>query len=539
MTAPLPQLTPEYMRTMYPPHLELLQAQVFFRHGERSPVKLRLFPDKDWPFCERSNYLHSEFMKAVGRFVPKEEPMPLPDADRMAKGTTAEAKAAAAAASASASAASEEDDSRYTKRTWTTKTGLEYEPAEWSVRLGSDAMYPDDNGRNNSRDPRMCNGGQLTDIGLLSLERVGRHLRELYVDKLGIIPQKIGAKPSEWLYIRSTDYSRVLQSTYALLTGLYPNNTAAATTKKPAVFDAEFLETFPIHTRMHNHETMHGNYACYNFIKQFINPPIAEARKLKWIDDVYRQASELKSIGSKAKQIMNTPNFGSTIHPVYDELQALESHGVPLPADISRDLLASLGRAASYQWNSPIHYVQGQRLGFSLLVNDVVSTMAQAAKHYSQGKGQTSQRPRLGAQRNGDLLLSSNGGIREETPEEIPGVPKLALYGGHDITVGPLAVIMGNTSSEWLPFASTLTFELFKDTRDGGSYVRTRLNDKALQMATCEPLGKHHPQMGSSMCTLDAFLEHIAPIMATEEDFKAECGSFPSTTPLASRRNNK
>ncbi|KAJ1798938.1 hypothetical protein LPJ59_002171 [Coemansia sp. RSA 2399] len=515
MTAPLPQLTPEYMRTMYPPYMELIQAQVFFRHGERSPVKMRLFPEKDWPFCERSNYLHSEFMKAVGRFVPKEEPMPLPDADRMAKGTAVAADA---------------DDNRYTRRTGTMKMGLEYEPAKWSVRLGTEGMDSGDGGSSNSSDPRMCNAGQLTDIGLLSLERVGRHLRELYVDKLGIIPQSIGAKPSDWLYIRSTDYSRVLQSTFALLTGLYPNSATARTAKKPVAFDAEFLETFPIHSRKHHYETMHGNFACYNFIKQYVAPPIAEARKLKWIDDVYRQAAGLESIGAKAKQVMDTPNFGSTIHPVYDELQSLAAHGVPLPADISPDLLASLGRAAFHQWTSPIHYVQGQRLGFSLLVKDIVSTMSQAAEHSSQEKGQTPQRPRLGAQRNGDLLLSTDGGMREETPEEIPRIPKLALYGGHDITVGPLAIIMGSTSSEWLPFASALTFELFKDTRDGGSYVRTRLNDNALQVATCEPLGKHHPRMGSSMCTLDAFLEHIAPIMATEEDFKSECGSFPNTS---------
>ncbi|KAJ2563383.1 hypothetical protein IW140_006143 [Coemansia sp. RSA 1813] len=491
------------MRTMYPPYLELIQAQVFFRHGERSPIKMRLFPEKDWPFCERSNYLHSEFMKAIGRFVPKEEPMPVPDADRMMKGVDG-------------------DSTKFTRRTGTMKTGLEYEPAKWTVRLGPTGMDTGDDGENTSGDPRMCNAGQLTDVGLQSLERVGRHLRDLYVDKLGILPRNIGAKPSDWLYVRATDYSRVLQSTFALLTGLYPRNPGES---KPT-FDGKFLKQFPIHSRMHQHETMHGNYACYNFIKQYVDPSTAEARRLRWIDDVYRQVSGLKSIGSKAKTIMDTPRFASSFHPVYDELQSLIAHGVPLPADVSPDLLASLGRVSYYQWTSPVQYLQSQRLGFGRLVSDVIKTMAQAVEYTS--KAANSQKMQIGIQRKGDLLVSADGGIREETPDEIPLVPKLALYGGHDITVGPLAVIMGNKSLEWLPFASALTFELFKDKNDGNHYVRTRLNDKLLQVVTCEPFGKHHPEMGSSMCTLEAFFEHVKPIIATEEEFKAECGNFPS-----------
>ncbi|KAJ2532163.1 hypothetical protein EV175_007173, partial [Coemansia sp. RSA 1933] len=211
--------------------------------------------------------------------------MPLPDAHRMMKGDN------------------ESSSSQYTQRTKTMKTGLEYEPAKWSVRLGSSGMDSGDKSDNNSSDPRMCNAGQLTDVGLQSLERVGKHLRELYIDRLGIIPASTGSKVSDFLYIRSTDYSRVLQSTFALLTGLYPS-------KDHAVFDGAFLARFPIHTRLHKKETMHGNFACYNFIKHYMDPLPAEARRLKWIDDVYRQTAGLASIGSKAKQIMDTPQFG-------------------------------------------------------------------------------------------------------------------------------------------------------------------------------------------------------------------------------------
>ncbi|KAJ1931768.1 hypothetical protein FBU59_006601 [Linderina macrospora] len=116
--ATLPELTPEYMRKNYPPYLELIQAQVFFRHGERSPLVYRLSNQAQWAFCERANFLYSEFMKAIGQFVPRCEPMPSPNPDIIASGN---------------------DDPRYTKRTATLKSGIKYEPAAWSLRVIQDA----------------------------------------------------------------------------------------------------------------------------------------------------------------------------------------------------------------------------------------------------------------------------------------------------------------------------------------------------------------------------------------------------------------
>ncbi|KAI9499793.1 hypothetical protein GGI25_006176 [Coemansia spiralis] len=524
LRAELPELSPEYIAQMYPSHLRLVQAQVFFRHGERTPVKARLFEKREWPFCLRANYLHSEFMKAINQFVPREEAMPVPDSDQMkAKGR----------------------DTRYTKRTRTRKAGLEYEPAKWSVRLcpGSDANSAADSESIISEwNPKLCDIGQLSDMGLDSLARAGQFMRTLYVDKLGFLPRE-PQKASEWLYVRSTDYSRVLQSTYALLSSLYP-------TALP--FNKEFLSMFPIHTRLHRNETMHGNFACYNFIKHYVNSDINEARKLKWINDVYLQTIQLESIGARSKKILDAVYFGSTFHPVYDELMSMAAHNIELPADISPGHIEALGRVAHHQWTGRISYLDGQRLGFGRLVNDLVQTMAQAAALPENA----SARPAIGPQRQGDVLLSPNG-VREETEAEIPRVPKLALYGGHDITVAPLAIIMGSTSKDWLPFASMLTFELFKDTQTtpplalankqqhqkaeklprpysvqenldtSGYFVRVRLNDEVLRIPTCEPIQKHHPKMGPSMCTLAAFFEHLEPIVATEQEYKNECGEMP------------
>ncbi|KAJ2635518.1 hypothetical protein GGF40_003559 [Coemansia sp. RSA 1286] len=534
--APLPKLTTEYVAKMYPAYLELVQAQVFFRHGERTPVKLRLRDHQAWPFCQRANFLHSEFMKAVGRFIPREETMPVPN-PQMVGGK----------------------DSRYTEKTATLKCGLEYEPAKWSVRLEPSHL---DNGmvdlgeggnRKKTWDPKTCEMGQLSDIGLDTLYRTGSFLRALYIDRLGFLPSNPesastqGNKLSDWLYIRSTDYSRVIQSTHALLVGMYPGYPRSAWDGDWTSFNADFLRMFPIHTRFHKDETMHGNFACYNFIKHFVDVTVDEDNKFKWINDVYRQTVSLKSIGKRAKEMMGKPHFGSNYHPIYDELVSLVAHGDKLPEDVSLDLLESLGAAAYYQWTKRVYYQQDQRLGFGRLADNIVQTIAQAAALNKEQLADTSQRPALGSQKKGDLILAP-GGIREPRKDEVPRVPKLALYGGHDITVGPMSIIMGATNRQWLPFASTLTFELFKDKNSSGAlepqnlprpetvprdlktsgyYVRVRLNDQVLQVPTCEVPGKHHPKMGSSMCTLAAFFEHLEPVIASEKRLKAECGTMP------------
>ncbi|KAJ2265564.1 hypothetical protein EV176_005893, partial [Coemansia sp. RSA 451] len=71
---------------------------------------------------------------------------------------------------------------------------------------------------------------------------------------------------------------------------------------------------------------------------------------------------------------------------------------------------------------------------------------------------------------------------------------------------------------------STLTQPVGED-----HYVRVLLNDEVLTLPTCQAHGKHHSRMGPSLCTLDAFLEHVAPIIATEEEYAKDCGTMPAT----------
>ncbi|KAJ1951192.1 hypothetical protein FBU59_000313 [Linderina macrospora] len=242
--ATLPELTPEYMRKHYPPYLELIQAQVFFRHGERSPVVTRFSNHAQWAFCERANFLYSEFMNAIGQFVPRHEAVPSPNPDIIASG---------------------HDDPRYTKHTATLKSGIEYKPAAWSLRLIQAAQKTSDGNSSgtdavaaaeNSWKPTTCDMGQLTDVGLDSLLRTGSFLRSLYIDKLNFLPPTPEGKVSDYIYVRTTDYSRVVHSTLALLVGLYPGYPQSTSADKWTIFNKEFLAMFPIFTRKSSLESM-------------------------------------------------------------------------------------------------------------------------------------------------------------------------------------------------------------------------------------------------------------------------------------------
>lgn len=59
--------TEEELKALYPPGLELVQAQILLRHGERTPVSARfqnagLHPF--WPYCKAASHLRNVVLEA-------------------------------------------------------------------------------------------------------------------------------------------------------------------------------------------------------------------------------------------------------------------------------------------------------------------------------------------------------------------------------------------------------------------------------------------------------------------------------------------
>ena len=67
--------------------------------------------------------------------------------------------------------------------------------------------------------PGLCFYGQLTDTGKRNMLSLGSRLRHVYIDKLKFLKERMDLQD---LYVRSTDYSRTIESVQYLLGGLYP-----------------------------------------------------------------------------------------------------------------------------------------------------------------------------------------------------------------------------------------------------------------------------------------------------------------------------
>jgi len=81
--------------------------------------------------------------------------------------------------------------------------------------------------------------GQLTPLGMKQHYELGKNLRELYVTKYHLIPEKYNKK---YIYIRSDDVDRTLMSAFSFLQGLYPENTG------PSNALPHKIQPIPIHT---------------------------------------------------------------------------------------------------------------------------------------------------------------------------------------------------------------------------------------------------------------------------------------------------
>ncbi|KAF9447139.1 phosphoglycerate mutase-like protein [Macrolepiota fuliginosa MF-IS2] len=149
-----------------PAGLELEQVHVFVRHGERSPVGIRLAdPPANIPS-------HWNLCKIARRF-----------------------QAVAAEGTNNPGARMGWDGSPSTRKL-----------IEWK-----DGTVMDNE----------CLLGELTDIGRQSTYNYGVALRKLYVDRLGFIPDTL--KDVHNVYFRSTNMPRTVESLQQIMYGLYPN----------------------------------------------------------------------------------------------------------------------------------------------------------------------------------------------------------------------------------------------------------------------------------------------------------------------------
>ncbi|OSD08745.1 phosphoglycerate mutase-like protein [Trametes coccinea BRFM310] len=156
-----------------PPELELEQVHIYVRHGERTPVGVRMADPpanipEHWMFCNTAR----QFRAAV------------------ASATAEEGQVASFPAVQSGPAVEELRARRIVER-----------------RDGTAAVGE-------------CLLGELTDVGRESTYHFGTALRKLYIDRLKFLPDVVHS--NDEIYLRSTNMPRTIESLQQITHGLYP-----------------------------------------------------------------------------------------------------------------------------------------------------------------------------------------------------------------------------------------------------------------------------------------------------------------------------
>ncbi|KAJ1919132.1 hypothetical protein H4219_002181 [Mycoemilia scoparia] len=508
----LPKLTPEFIRENYPPHLQLVYVQVFHRHGERTPVSYQLpghSPER-WNFCKEANKFHSEFLKSLKLFTRHPE---APIHSDIAK--------------------------------W---QGFMFPKHKRYIPISSPPK-PKDDGKNGNGDGASlwredtCDWGQLTDVGRESLKKTGEFLRDLYVDQLKFMPSNVPEDGS--LYIRSTEYTRAIESINMLMKGFYPDINGDSKLKlnvRPKMLDdAHIIYIMPWVAKMMPRAQKRARQKYKDFI-----------------DEVHNELVSIKGLGKDIGEQIKR-NKVVPYHIIFDTLTAMQAHGYKLHPSLTPDLMVRLGQVTftdmifgkdidpeyAYHQNKPM----AQLVARSLL--DAVYQQKEQARPKKKGM-------------NSKIV----------SPEPSSTSKKMSVFSGHDTTIAPLLLTFGDNLTtkglgpmgiSWPPFASTIRIELFRDSSITGEdvknstkesavseegteeirklvprspdskyidkvkkeyFVRVNYLDRVVQVPACQGVGNHHPKMGTEMCTLDAFLKQISTIVPDKKTIEAANREF-------------
>jgi acid phosphatase len=377
----------------------------------------------------------------------------------------------------------------------------------------------------------VCQPGELTDRGRQTTTALGQRLRDLYVSKLGLLPEVIDSATASSIYLRSTHMPRAQESAQQAFTGLYP------ATKRSADFEPPVMVT-----RSYQDETLYPNEGgCKRFgelAKAFANRAA----------EIWNPSPEIAYINKKIGKWMpaDSPVVKVDSHPrltgVMDTVNATLAHGsaTKLPKEFyDETLISHMDKICTEEWFAGYTMSNEYRkLGIGGLVGDIVQNLVKRTQNESF---------------------------------------KISLNGCHDTTLAATLASFGAFDVEkdnWPPYTSSISVELFKSRSATGAstptspsgtvwpskektwwyslfssassstpptsstrkplaemsateqaglnnhFVRLRYNDQPVTIPFCKLPGNHRAG-DESFCTLAAFKE--AADSFTPKDWKKEC----------------
>ncbi|KZT70468.1 phosphoglycerate mutase-like protein [Daedalea quercina L-15889] len=427
-----------------PAELELEQVHVYIRHGERTPVGVRMADPpasipKHWMFCH------------TGR----------------------DSRAAIASTSAAVPGMRGPAGAGEVQQQESLRTVHVVERSDGSAAPGE------------------CLLGELTDIGRQTTYDYGRALRQLYIDKLGFLPDI--AHSHDGIYLRSTNVPRTIESLQQIVHGLYP--------------DAKSTPDFVPRIRIRNgkDENLIGNTLVCKRLET-LQVGFAKAAASEWNDTLASLDKKVsKYIGGNPIRLDGKPRASG----ILDTVRAANAHAISIPSEFKDPAVIDLiEKAVVHEWFAGYQTEEVRRLGMGPLLSDLSRKL--------QAKAERGDRDPL----------------------------KILIHSTHDTSLAALCSTLDVFDNRWPAFSSAITFELFRrqpqretaqqsiwqnvlaplrqQRSDGASeyYVRMRYQNRNLPLPICAGEGKHLP--GSpEFCTLAAFRERIKQL--TPVDWDTEC----------------
>ncbi|OIR58355.1 MAG: histidine acid phosphatase [Amphiamblys sp. WSBS2006] len=315
-----------------------------------------------------------------------------------------------------------------------------------------------------------CYPGQLTDIGYTFMGSLGKRLRELYVEKLGFLPEKYNP---ELVHFRSTQYVRALESVHALANSLYPNP------------ETRHI----IQTRARKYETLQPSPECARYME--LNNAHIERETEKHKDT-------LDKINKKVAKALGVDEIKEPLKRIWDVLHSRYVHGMHTPKGITLGFIKKMEILKTNILKGFTVDEEAFRLGSGRLMQEIAENIRKT--HWA---------------------ATTSGAARDpNVPAEAP--PLLSILSGHDSTLCPLTIyLLGIRAGEWPSFGSNITFELLSEKTKKAEevfYVRTKHNDKFIALPKCA--GHEHPT-DKTLCRMSRFLEICDN--ATPKNYEEEC----------------
>lgn len=396
-----------------PPYMELIQVAYVLRHGERTPVRRRLTTAEPplpstWNLCHTSR----DFERSVLHIVGEEH---LPTMTQIQR-----------------------------------RIEVAGRPGE-GPEIGEQGA---------------CFLGELTDVGRVSMLRLGQALRERYVKLEHLLPEKLAPSDQDKLYLRSTAMGRTIQSLDQVIAGLLgPQNRKFVPheyIRNP--LDEDML---PYPRGCHRLHILMQKYAAE--AAELYNPVLARYDHLVSPSD----CGHLPRV-----------NASPAVSGLVDTIRAMEAHDLPIPTPFQdSSLLDLMERAVLHEWFGGYRAPdleerrQYRRLALGPFVESLYRSMERRA-------------------------------VRGDA-EPL----RLSVFLGHDATLVGLCHILDVFNDRWPAFHAGLAMELFYDRRETapateqhqpGYYVRCRYGDEELRLPGCRASGQQYPGH-PELCTLDAF----------------------------------